>query len=335
MRDTPLYSEPSIAIAGASSFIGLELIKDCVRIKRSVSGLSTSDSILGFSKGEYEHFQADLLRTDSLHGWPSANQTVVNLAYIWSGSEEENLQATTNLLSACSAVGIKRFIHVSTAAVVGRTDVSWVDECTRCHPFTTYGRTKLRIEDMIRRHAQDCDFDVVILRPTSVFGKNGTSLSKLCDDLQNDRYVKNYLRLCLFGQRAMNLVSIENVIAAIQFAVEYERDFSCDTFIVSDDEEPLNNYANVEELMRTGLGLSSHLISPVLLPRFILETFLRLRRRNIVNTRCRFSAKRLRDIGFLSRICLKDALISYADWYRNHHNNFVADQGTQIRRVRP
>ena len=49
-----------------------------------------------------------------------------------------------NLLEACKAADARQLIHCSTAAVVGRTPDSVVNENSPCCPVTNYGITKLK-----------------------------------------------------------------------------------------------------------------------------------------------------------------------------------------------
>lgn len=305
-----------VAISGASGYLGRALIDDCLLSGRRFGALSHSGRMRQDVGGGGACFVGDLLQPDTMTGWLQPGQTVVHLAYMWSAGEAANLQATENLLAACRASGVRRLVHVSTAAVVGRADTAWVDETTPCRPATDYGRTKLRIEEAVRRFSTAADVDTVILRPTSVFGPAGAPLEKLCRDLRELGWFRNYMRTCLFGRRAMNLVSIENVVAAIRFAIDYPDHFGGETLIVSDDEDPKNNFADVESILRNVMGLGDYPIPPVPLPRIVLEMMLRSMRRNIVDTRCRFRSARLRALGFVPPLAFENALVGYARWSR-------------------
>jgi nucleoside-diphosphate-sugar epimerase len=312
-----LQAGTPVSLSGAGGYLGRALINDFLKSDRYFSALVHSTRESGSVESDEKYFRGDLLRNDALSGWLKPGQTVVHLAYMWTAGEAANIQATKNLLAACQNAGVKRLVHVSTAAVVGRSETDWVDEKTPCRPVTEYGRTKLKIEEVMRDFSASTDIDVVVLRPTSVFGPGAAPLEKLCRDLRESGWLSNYMRACLFGSRAMNLVHIDNVIAAIRFAIDFPGHFAGETLIVSDDDAPKNNFRDVESTLRAVLGLGGYPVPLVSLPRFVLELLLRAMRRNIVNTRCRFSAAKMREMGFVPSLTFENALIGYAEWDRD------------------
>ncbi len=308
-----------IAVTGASGYIGRHLVAELSRLKRyEVAGLSGNTGSFwtkGSCKAEVKYVAGNLAGRPLLSDFTFAGCTVVNLAYMWTAGLTANLRATDKLLEQCAKNGISRLIHLSTAAVVGRSKNSWVDETTHCNPVTEYGRTKLAIERLVSDFSANGSFDVVVLRPSSVFGPAGAPLQKLCFDLLGQYTMKNYLRLSLFGHRAMNLVPLENVTAAIRFLIEHKGRFSGETLMISDDEDPMNNFIDVERILRGALGLRDCPVPPVPLPRGFLELMLRFRKRNIIDTRCRFRSERLTRLGFSPPLALQDALVNYGKWY--------------------
>jgi nucleoside-diphosphate-sugar epimerase len=93
---------------------------------------------------------------------------VVNLVYLWEAGEAANLAAIANLLDACKAVKVSRFIHLSTADVAGRVYMNFITESTPCNPANEYARTKLKIEAAILAAT---GVDAIMLRPTAVLGR--------------------------------------------------------------------------------------------------------------------------------------------------------------------
>lgn len=314
-REVRNCERAEVSITGASGYLGRALVDDLAQSGICFSVLTHSIRTPVDTPGAC--FRGDLLQRESLSGWLGDNQTVIHLAYMWSAGEAANIAATRNLLAVCRDAGVRRLVHVSTAAVVGRADTPWVDEATPCNPVTEYGRTKLAIEQLMRDYSVNGDVDVVLLRPTSVFGPGGAPLEKLCRDLRQQGWPKNYLRACLFGRRATNLVHIENVIAAIRFAIEHPGRFAGETLIVSDDEAPTNNFQDVETIVREVLQLGRYPVPVVPFPRAVLETILRAMGRNIVDTRCRFNSARIRKMGFVPPMAFEQGVRGYAEWAKD------------------
>ena len=79
-----------------------------------------------------------------------------------------NVEGTRRLLEASRAAGVKAFVYVSSAAVIGNAGQTIISEDTPCHPEPEYGRTKYKAEKLVLGYAHD--MRVVALRPTDVFG---------------------------------------------------------------------------------------------------------------------------------------------------------------------
>jgi nucleoside-diphosphate-sugar epimerase len=304
-----------VSVSGASGYVGRALI-DSLAIdgKHPVHGLRHSTHSWNRTDVPQET-RGNLLDPQSLGEWPVPGSTVVHLAYLWTAGAEGNFRATQNLMEACSRNRVRRIIHVSTAAVIGRAVTPWVDERTPCSPTTEYGKTKLRIEEILREGACRHALDLVVLRPTSVFGPGGAPLRKLADDLRSASRATNYLRSCLFGRRAMNLVHIDNVVAALRFLIDRPARFDGMCLVHSEDDEPENNFADVEATIRGRLGIPDYPIPIVALPPQLLSLTLRAMGRNIVDPDCRFRSSLIESLGFKRVRPFKEGLRDYLDWY--------------------
>lgn len=310
----------TVVIVGASGYIGRHLVAELRRLggyRIKLLSRSLGQDLSGAGSG-VEVFKGDLRAPETLRGLFESDCIVINLAYLWEAGEAANLEVTANLLEACKSAKIKRLIHCSTAAVVGRTSVNRITEDTICCPVTEYGITKLKVEQAIIKEGQG-RFDVAILRPTSVFGPGGNPLKKLARDVISGNRLKNYLKSCLFGARRMNLVTINKVVGAIIFLMCHEEDLGGNIFIVSDDDSPMNNFADVEKFLMKEFQIPDYAMPRVSLPLGLLEFLLRVMGRNSVNPRCDFDSGKLRKLGFKSPRSLSDGLAEYASWYRMSH----------------
>ncbi|MBC7405100.1 MAG: NAD-dependent epimerase/dehydratase family protein [Cytophaga sp.] len=315
-----MKSKGTVPITGASGYIGKHLLAQLeqlggVRIKVLSRRRGLEPGASEFGSG-VEVVEGDLHRPDSLQAFLEPGCTVVHLAYLQGKNEIENLAATANLLDACKASGIQRIIHVSTAAVVGRVPDDIITEKTVCHPVSEYGITKLKIEKAIL-DAGASSFDVGILRPTAVFGPKGGSLKKLVSDLKAEKNLRNYLKSCFFNKRRMNLVSVANVVAGIIFMVKREENFNGEVFIVSEDDNPGNNFADVERFLMEQLELKSYQVPTVSIPLGVLSFLLKFLDKNDANPRCNFDSRKLLALGFTRPVEFEAGLKIYCDWYRS------------------
>jgi nucleoside-diphosphate-sugar epimerase len=303
----------TIAITGASGYVGGKLISALLsdgsfRVK-VLSRNGALDHNLNPSES-VEIVKGDLLSPASLQGFLEPGCIVINLVYLWGAGEGANIAAMSNLVQACKRARICRLVHVSTAAVAGRTDADLVDEDTVCKPISEYGITKLKVEALIREASQG-EFDLAMLRPTSVFGPGAEPLSKLAKDLLSQRRLLNYIKSSLFGRRRMNLVHIDNVIAAVTFVANRAENFCGKVFIVSEDDADTNNFRDVESALMRGFGLPDYPFAPMTLPLGLLRMLLLLLGRNSINPRCNYDGQKLQRLGFRRPMSFEAGLASY------------------------
>jgi nucleoside-diphosphate-sugar epimerase len=285
-----------VAVTGASGFVGRHLIWALSKIDDiEVRMLTRSKySQLGQSAGVVT-VVGDLADQNSLSRLLVRGCTVINLAYSYTCSEELNLSYASNLAEVCAHSRVDRVIHCSTASVFGTTSGSLVDESMPCHPRNSYGITKLKIEEIYKNFARD-KYLLYVLRPTSVFGEGGLSLSKMIDEIMLDGIIKRYLRECLYGARRLNLLSVDTLVRAVIFLAKTDA-VECGAYIVSQDDWEENNYAYLTELAYAKLGKKRG-FSRVQISRRMLEALLSVRGRDVTDTSRHFSSARLARAGF-------------------------------------
>ena len=94
------------------------------------------------------------------------------------GNEERFLHANTlgtkNMLEAAAQVGIERFVHISTVAVIGQPDpTNVIDETYPPHPVDPYQRSKFQAEQMALKYHAEGKVPVTVLRPGAYYGPLG------------------------------------------------------------------------------------------------------------------------------------------------------------------
>ncbi len=255
----------------------------------------------------------DLLDAASLRPFVDRGAVVVNLAYL-AGRAAENRAALENLARACEAAGASRVVHVSTAVVVGRSPVPVVTEQTPCAPANAYEAAKLEGEEILLGALKGI-CPVTILRPTEVFGEGGRGLVKLADGVMRDSPLAAALKLALVGRRRLNLVYVQNVAAAIRFLATTDAPVDGQRYIVSDDDAPGNNYADVVRLLRRSWQRPPAPSPVVTCPPALLRALLWARGRSNINPGRTYSAERLAALGFRERIPFVTGLERFARWY--------------------
>lgn len=304
-------------VTGASGFIGKHLIATLSKsasqsiraVTRSSPSLFTSDN------RNVEFIQGDITDKSSLLAMLSPGATVVNLAFSNMMSAGVTINSISDMIEACADKGIKRLIHCSSISVYGRVRGE-VDENTKCAPNDEYGRNKLAIEEILIDKVRG-RFELVILRPSEVFGVGGKALLSLMESLQNNGLLWNYMRSSLNRRRRTHFVPVQAVVDAIQFLIEEKRKLDCEVFIVSADDDPLNNYHDIEKILIDALSLTMYPVPKVPVPRLVLEKVLLAAGRPTIDSQIVFSPEKLKKFGFYNKYNISQELKSLAKYYKN------------------
>lgn len=236
---------------------------------------------------------------------------VVNLAYSQVAATADAVGATKAMVEACAAAGARRLVHCSTISVFGRTAGGVIDEATPCNPVDDYGRQKLAIEEALLG-ADPGSCEVATLRPAAVFGNGGQALRFMCTSLASGSRLISYGRSSLFGRRSMHLVPVETVVGALRFLADPVRSVDRQIFIVAEDDDPLNNFRDVERTLMAALGVQDYPLPPLLLPIALLKMLLLARGRSEIDPYCRYSAAKLHAAGFAAPVSFAAALQGFA-----------------------
>jgi len=301
-----------IVLTGASGFIGSHLVN-----KLSADAEIETHAICKTNKGEWSDrghlhiHQRDFSRYDDWDNLIEPDCIVVNLAFLRNLPPIQNIQVARRLIDACRRKGAKKLIHCSSATVVGSVKDDIVTEETPCKPLTEYEKTKWQIEQTLFEtdHVMP---EVIILRPTAVFGSGGKNLVKLVKDLRCRSKLYKYVKSCMYQRRSMNLVSVETVADSIIYFIKAPQAYDHEVFIVSDDEYPENNFIDVERQLKNALGIPDYRLKRIDLPLMTLATLLRLTRKTNINPLRRYSCEKLLRCGFHKKSTFIENLKAYA-----------------------
>jgi len=313
-----------IAVTGATGFIGRRLVDFLVaRGDAAIRVLvRNADAVArtGFT-GTAEI--GDMRDPAAFARILEAGCTWVNVAHLDLPSETEQLKVMASLLEVCRKKQIKRLVHCSTAVVAGRSSANVVTDNTDCQPGDRYEAAKLAIERVLQQKSGESP-EVVILRPTAVFGPRGRNLIKLANDLKGRPAVFNYLKSCLQGSRRMNLVHVDNVVAALAFLIGAPGRVAGEVFIISDDESPGNNFRDIERHLMAGLGVPDYPVAPAALPRWLLSAALRAAGRTNTNPFRVYDCSKIIGRGLKKPVAFEQGLADFATWYRDRNPDQAA-----------
>jgi nucleoside-diphosphate-sugar epimerase len=243
----------TLAITGASGFLGRHLVSKCLSLGFKVRLLLRHSSSSQFqSKDNIVICQGDLLNPASLNGFLEPNCTLIHLAYI-DNNRSANMEAALNLIEAAKGANVARIVHCSTAVVVGFKENKIITETTLPQPEGEYQVTKLEIEEKLCSQLP-ASIELAILRPSEIIGPEGQGMRIIIERLASGKTLKNYLLHCILKNRRLNYVSVHNVVAALILLATTTAKQNKDIYNISDDDDPDNNYASVEGIINSYFG---------------------------------------------------------------------------------
>lgn len=247
-----------VVVTGASGFIGAPMTKALADAGHQVRAAVRDRRRRIFPQGVEIALLPDLAGAVEWRPVVEGMDAVIHLAGIAHVGPEipdaiydrVNHLATATLAGAASMAGVRRFIFMSsTRAQAGATSNAPLTEDAAPHPSDAYGRSKLAAEAAVRASG----VPYTILRPALVYGPtpkgNIASLMRLAA-------LPIPLPFGAFSNRR-SLLALDNLIAAIQFALEDPRAVN-ETFLVADPNAI--TVAELVALLRTSSSRKPRLV---------------------------------------------------------------------------
>ncbi|MGI2259760.1 UDP-glucose 4-epimerase family protein [Shewanella sp. GXUN23E] len=228
-----------ILITGPNGFLGRHIIKN---VSDRALVLLGRGSVSKFPR--YPYFQAEINSQDNYSQALAGCKTVIHCAarvHVMDEQEknplalylETNAAGTLNLARQAIEAGVKRFIFISSIKVNGESTRlnKPFSEADPHRPEDDYGVSKSEAEQLLLDVAKGSEMDVVIIRPTLVYGPgvkaNFASLMNL---------VSKGISLpfgCITHNKR-SLVSVDNLVDLIITCIDHPKAAN-QVFLVSDD----------------------------------------------------------------------------------------------------
>ncbi len=174
-------SKERILLIGGAGFLGRYLARECLRADMAVRIIGRGPAPEQPVVGNFHYFRGDYRDPTLLEPLVKEADIVVHLAHdnirpsIVSDMRcelEQNIQPAINLISICLRHGVSRFVLVSSGGTVyGNTPHREpIAENVATHPITSYGCSKLCLEQIgYLSHIQD-KLPFIVARPANAYG---------------------------------------------------------------------------------------------------------------------------------------------------------------------
>lgn len=205
-----------------------------------------------------------------------------------------NVNGTERLIKYIDKFKIKYLCYISSAGVVGKTNLKLVNEETPCRPMNLYEESKLAAEQLIKKNINKSQ--VVILRPTNIV--DDKILGALVLPMRGS--LSDRIKVLLKGGECAHIVHAEDVAAAALYFTA-KNIAGPQSYFVSCDEDPLNTYAGIWSLYKAyEKDLSSESVKPVFhLPLVVPYILRKLWQGHSNRGDVHYSSKKLMSTGFV------------------------------------
>ena len=239
-----------VLITGATGFLGGHLVTNLLQSEVQITAVDKNEPNLPLKAlcGDRVKWVCADIITDDLSGYFPG----VNIVYHLAGSAGQdfkelcklNVDGTRNVAKAAVAAGVRRLIHISSAAVCKNPGRGVVRE-DDVRPSTAYGLSKLKSEEAVREICR-AKTEYVILRPTAFFGEHHLgSLHEMVKAIKRGTYV-----MIGRGGNHMNFLYVKDLVGILIQAAD-ELGMANQIYIVADTPITLRDFTN---LTRKELG---------------------------------------------------------------------------------
>lgn len=147
-------------------------------------------------QGRVDIVTGDITSDDDLRRALAGQDVVYNIAALYREAglpadryRAVNARAVAALIEAASVTGVRRVVHCSTVGVHGDVEHPPANEDAPLRPGDVYQETKLEGERLGREAAERTGVELVIARPTGIYGPGDRRLFKLFGQIARGRFI--------------------------------------------------------------------------------------------------------------------------------------------------
>jgi nucleoside-diphosphate-sugar epimerase len=272
----------------------------------------------------------DLAATDDLVRVVDGVDVVFNIAALYrqAGLPEAtyrtvNAEAPGALVDACARAGVRRVVHCSTVGVHGDIEHPPADENAPLRPGDVYQVTKLEGEQRARDRAQHGGVELVIVRPSGIYGPGDRRLLKLFRGVARRRFV-----VLGDGEIFYHLTHIDDLVEGFWLAATVSGAAGRTYILAGGEVTTLNELVRIIGEEAGVPGEPWHLpvwpfwmagaACEALCAPFGIEPPLYRRRVDFFTKSRAFDIRRAqKELDFRPRVTLRDGIRRTLDWYRS------------------
>jgi nucleoside-diphosphate-sugar epimerase len=319
-------------VTGATGFTGGHLARALVQrgwtVRALVRNLAASGDL---PQHGVELTEGDLRRRESLARATLGVDVVFNIAAVYrqAGIPNEtyravNAMAVNDLVAAAAANHVRRVVHCSTVGVHGDVEHPPATEDAPLKPGDIYQVTKLEGEQLARETGAKSGIEVVIVRPSGIYGPGDRRLLKLFRGVARQRFP-----MLGDGRIYYHLTYIDDLVDGFVLCGTHPSAASR-TYILAGGEvttlnELVQRVAQVAGVKPPWLRLpvwpfwiAGALCEAVCVPLGIEPPLYRRRVDFYTKSRAFDITRARREIGFAPKVGLSDGIARTLDWYRSH-----------------
>lgn len=186
-----------VLVTGATGFTGGHLARTLAERGETVRALVRDVARARVSNlAGIELAPGDLINLDSVRRALAGVDVVYNIAALYreaglpaAAYRAVNADAVAHLVEAARETGVRRVVHCSTVGVHGDIEHPPANEDAPIRPGDVYQETKVLGEELGRQAAAKTGVELVIARPTGIYGPGDRRLFKLFGDIARGRFV--------------------------------------------------------------------------------------------------------------------------------------------------